>query len=271
MNFLSVVNPWDVPLYYHETLSSTMDEARVRAAQGAPHGTVVVADYQETGRGRAGRSWNAERGKNLFFTVLLRYQDISSFPQALTLRTGLAVSLAIEDYASLLSGAVLVKWPNDVMIDARKVAGILTETDGKTISIGIGVNVAQDAFPDDLVAKAGSILQAVRARSLRGFAPKEVPQAPGGGLDLAADRASLLERILARLHGELSSAVPWRGRLEERLYLKGRPVRFIAGGVDSGRTVDGILAGLGAGGELLIAPEGKTAPEAYVTGELRVY
>ncbi|MDR0760555.1 MAG: biotin--[acetyl-CoA-carboxylase] ligase [Treponema sp.] len=256
MNFLSVVNPWNVPLYYHETLASTMDESRVRAARGAPHGTVVAADYQEAGRGRAGRPWKAERGKNLFFTVLLRYQDISSFPQALTLRTGLAVSLAIEDYAPLLSGAVLVKWPNDIMIDSRKAAGILTETDGKIIYIGIGVNVAQDAFPGDLGAKAGSILQAVRAR---------------GGPDLAADRAALLERILVRLHREISSAVPWRGRLEERLYLKGRPVRFIAGGVDSCRAVYGVLAGIGAGGELLIVPEGKTAPEAYVTGELRVY
>jgi BirA family biotin operon repressor/biotin-[acetyl-CoA-carboxylase] ligase len=233
-----------------------MDESRVRAARGAPHGTVVAADYQEAGRGRAGRPWKAERGKNLFFTVLLRYQDISSFPQALTLRTGLAVSLAIEDYAPLLSGAVLVKWPNDIMIDSRKAAGILTETDGKIIYIGIGVNVAQDAFPGDLGAKAGSILQAVRAR---------------GGPDLAADRAALLERILVRLHREISSAVPWRGRLEERLYLKGRPVRFIAGGVDSCRAVYGVLAGIGAGGELLIVPEGKTAPEAYVTGELRVY
>ncbi|MDR2247426.1 MAG: biotin--[acetyl-CoA-carboxylase] ligase [Treponema sp.] len=256
MDFLSIVNPWNAPLYYHETLTSTMDESRARAARGAPHGTVVAADYQETGRGRAGRPWNAERGKNLFFTVLLRYPDISSFPPALTLRTGLAVSLAIEDYAPLLSGAVLVKWPNDIMIDSRKAAGILTETDGKAVAIGIGVNVAQAAFPGDLGAKAGSILQAVQAR---------------GGPDLAADRAALLERILARLHRELSSAEPWRGSLEERLYLKGKPVRFIAGGADSRRAVDGVLAGIGAGGELLMVPAGGTAPYAYVTGELQVY
>lgn len=256
MSFLPVLNPWNVPLYYHETLSSTMDESRVRAARGAPHGTVVIADYQETGRGRAGRPWKAERGKNLFFTVLLRYPDISSFPEALTLRTGLTVSLAIEDYAPVLSGAVLVKWPNDVMVDSRKVAGILTETDGKTIYIGVGVNVAQDAFPGELGAKAGSILQAARAR---------------GNPELAGGRAALLERILARLYAELSSTSPWRGCLEERLYLKGRQVRFIAGGVDSGRAVEGILAGIGTSGELLIVPEGKTAPETCVTGELRVY
>jgi BirA family biotin operon repressor/biotin-[acetyl-CoA-carboxylase] ligase len=233
-----------------------MDESRRLAARGEPHGTVVVADYQEAGRGRSGRSWKADPGKNLFFTVLLRYPDISSFPLALTLRTGLAVSLAIEGFAPVLSGAVLVKWPNDIMIDSRKIAGILTETDGRIVYIGIGVNVAQIAFPPDIGAKAGSIFQAMRSR---GF-PAPVP-----------DRAVLLERILACLRTELAFAGAWRERLEGRLYMKGQSVRFAAGGTDSLCTVEGVLAGIGAGGELLIIPEGKTVREAYVTGELRVY
>jgi BirA family biotin operon repressor/biotin-[acetyl-CoA-carboxylase] ligase len=234
-----------------------MDESRSLAGRGEPHGTAVIADYQETGRGRAGRPWKADRGKNLFFTVLLRYSDISSFPRALTLRSGLAVSLAIEDFAPVLSGAVLVKWPNDIMIDSRKIAGILTEADGKTVHIGIGVNVAQTAFSGDISAKAGSILLAMRARTFS---------------DPAPGRAVLLERILARLHEELNSGGgSWRDSLEERLYMKDRLVRFAPGGADSGRIVEGVLSGIGAGGELLIIPEGKTAPEAYVTGELRVY
>jgi BirA family biotin operon repressor/biotin-[acetyl-CoA-carboxylase] ligase len=256
MDFLSILNPWKAPIYYHETLSSTMDESRRLAAGGEPHGTVVIADYQEAGRGRTGRLWNADRGKNLFFTVILRYPDIPSFPRALTLRTGLAVSLAVEDFAPILQGAVLVKWPNDIMIDSRKTAGILTETDGKTVYIGIGVNAAQTVFPGDISAKAGSILLALRARKFP---------------DFGLDRAALLERILARLHGELASAGPWRERLEERLYMRDRRVSFIPGGADSGRRVEGVLSGIGTEGELLIIPEGKTASEAYVTGELRVY
>jgi BirA family biotin operon repressor/biotin-[acetyl-CoA-carboxylase] ligase len=256
MCFLSVLNPWNTPLYYHETVSSTMDESRRLAARGEPHGTVVIADYQETGRGRSGRLWKADRGKNLFFTVLLRYSDISSFPRALTLRTGLAVSLAIEDFVPALSGAVLVKWPNDIMIDSRKIAGILVETDGKAVYIGIGVNVAQTAFPADISAKAGSIFRAMRSR---------------GFPDPALERAVLLERILACLCTELAAAGSWRERLERRLYMKGRPVSFAVGGVDSTCVVEGILAGIGVDGELLIIPEGKTAPEAYMTGELRVY
>jgi BirA family biotin operon repressor/biotin-[acetyl-CoA-carboxylase] ligase len=233
-----------------------MDESRRCAAAGASHGTVVIADYQETGRGRTGRPWKAERGKNLFFTVLLRYPDIASFPQVVTLRTGLAVSLAIEDFAPVLSGAVLVKWPNDIMIDSRKAVGILTEADGKTLYIGIGINTAQTSFPQDISAKAGSILQAMQARG--------VPELPGG-------RPALLERILARLHAEISSTRPWRALLEERLYMKGRRIRFIAGSVDSGRVIEGVLEGIGPSGELLLIPAGKTAPEAYVTGELQVY
>ncbi|MDR0376987.1 MAG: biotin--[acetyl-CoA-carboxylase] ligase [Spirochaetaceae bacterium] len=256
MSFLTVSNPWNAPVYYYETVSSTMDAAYRLADQGEPHGTVAAADYQEAGRGRAGRLWNAERGKNLFFTLILRYPDIAAFPRALTLRAGLAVSLAVEDFAPGLAGAVLVKWPNDVMIDARKVAGVLTEAKGGAVFLGIGINVAQIAFPGDISAKAGSILQAVRNR---------------GGPDPAAGRAVLLERILARLQEELASAGPWRERLEERLYLKGRRVRFIAGGADSGRAVDGVLAGIGAGGELLLIPGGGAAPEAWVTGELQAY
>jgi BirA family biotin operon repressor/biotin-[acetyl-CoA-carboxylase] ligase len=234
-----------------------MDESRILAARGEPHGTVVIADYQEAGRGRIGRSWKADRGKNLFFTILLRYPDISAIPQALTLRTGLAVSLAIEDFAPALNDAVRVKWPNDIMIDSRKAVGILTEADGKTVYIGVGVNVAQTAF-GDIETKATSILLALQSRQV-------------AVSDMAAGRATLLERILAFLHRELALAESWKQRLEERLYMKGRPVRFIAGGADSGCVVEGILAGIGNGGELLIIPEGKTVPEAYVTGELPVY
>jgi BirA family biotin operon repressor/biotin-[acetyl-CoA-carboxylase] ligase len=261
MTYSTILNPWNAPVRYYDTVASTMDECRALASRGEGHGTVVVADYQEAGRGRMGRSWKADRGKNLFFTVLLRYPDIPSIPQALTLRTGLAVSLAIEDFAPALKGTVRVKWPNDIMLDSRKAVGILTETDGKTVYIGIGVNAAQTAFPGDIAAKATSILLALQARQSPAAA-EPVPE---------AWRAALLERILAFLHRELISAAPWQRRLEERLYMKGRPVRFIPGGADSLLVVEGVLAGLGEGGELLIVPEGGTAARAYVTGELQVY
>jgi len=263
---LRINNPFNAPVYHEETVSSTMDIVRNLAARNESHGTVITADFQESGRGRFERPWAMERGKNLIFSILLRYGDISLIPQAITLRTGLAVSLAIEDLLPALSGKVKVKWPNDVMIcspearTARKVAGILTESDGKNVYIGVGVNVAQRDFPQALRARAGSLIQAF-------------PQLPENA------RFELLERVLSRLYDEiekppaapLCSTASWRERLTRRLYKKGEQVTFAPGAADSNRLVEGFLSGIGAGGELLIIPNGEKAERAFLTGELRVY
>jgi BirA family biotin operon repressor/biotin-[acetyl-CoA-carboxylase] ligase len=263
MQQLRLSNPFGAPVYHADTVSSTMDEARLLAEQGLPHGTVLTADFQEAGRGRLrNRPWLADRGKNLFFTILLRYPKIEDIPQAITLKTGLAVALAIEDFVPPLAGTVQVKWPNDIMIGSRKVAGILTEGDGARVFIGIGVNVAQTEFPEELRSKAGSIALALGAA--------------GAALSLSAEsRFNLLEKILIRLHAELELTEDypptWRERLTERLYCKDEQVCFIDGAADSGREVTGRLTGIGDGGELLIIPDGETEARAFVTGELRVY
>jgi BirA family biotin operon repressor/biotin-[acetyl-CoA-carboxylase] ligase len=283
-------NPFNAPVYYRETVSSTMDEARYFAARGERHGTVISAGFQETGRGRGrNRSWNADREKNLFFTILLRYAGIDAVPKALTLRTGLAVSLAIEDFAPELKGLVQVKWPNDIMLPkmrppeiqppetpsgvnaAAKTAGILTESAADAgdcaVYIGVGVNLAQTEFPAGLRGRAASILLARRAL-------------PGGGgaASKAAytgeDRFRLLEKILARLHPEIDGgqfSAAWRERLEARLYRRGERVRFFAGAAGTGHLVEGVLSGIGENGELLITADGETESRAFITGELDVY
>jgi BirA family biotin operon repressor/biotin-[acetyl-CoA-carboxylase] ligase len=246
-------------VYHEETLSSTMDAARDLAAAGAPHGTVICADFQEAGRGRTrGRPWLGDRGENLLFTILLRYG--ASIPPALTLRTGLAVSLALEDFVPL-AGRVRIKWPNDVLIllpsGARKAAGILTEAGGGGVFIGIGVNVFQAEFPPELRTRAVSLGRSLRELGLGDLGPEA--------------RFSLLERILVFLHREFEGAAGeggWRPRLEERLYLRGEQVRFMAGPADSGEAEAGRLLGVGPGGELLILPDGQSEPRAFVTGEL---
>ncbi|GHV36124.1 hypothetical protein AGMMS49546_00840 [Spirochaetia bacterium] len=258
MQQLSLSNPFGAPVCHAVTVSSTMDESRRLAEQGLPHGTVICADFQEAGRGRLrNRPWQAERGKNLFFTILLRYPQIEAVPPAITLKTGLAIARAIEDFAPPLAGTVQVKWPNDIMADNRKIAGILTEGDGRQIFIGVGVNVAQTEFPAELRAKAGSIALAM------------------GTVLSAESRFSLLEKILPRLYAELESAksgsVLWRERLTERLYRRGEQVCFVEGAADSGKEVRGVLAGIGEGGELLIVPKGETEARGFVTGELKVY
>jgi BirA family biotin operon repressor/biotin-[acetyl-CoA-carboxylase] ligase len=251
---LSLKNPFGAPVYYRESLGSTMDEGRILAAAGAVSGTVIAAGEQTAGRGRAARPWQSAGG-NLFFTILLRFDDFSALPEALTLRTGLAVSLALEDFVPAL--AVRIKWPNDIMIGRRKAAGILTEAKETALLIGVGVNVGQREFPGELAHKATSI--AIETAAL--------PEASPPGTPL-----SLLELILSRLYGELFGAVSagdWRNRLEERLYMRGQRVRFIDGPAGSQEAVEGALRGIGAGGELLITVNGETRP--FITGELAVY
>ncbi|MDR3248340.1 MAG: biotin--[acetyl-CoA-carboxylase] ligase [Treponema sp.] len=281
MNALGIANPFGAPVYHEETVTSTMDAARRLADGDAPHGTVITADFQEAGRGRGrGRPWNMDRGRNLPFTLLLRYDGFAAVPPALTLRTGLAAALAIEAFAPSLAGLLRIKWPNDLMAPVagqyRKIAGILTEGDGKRVFIGIGVNVAQTAFPDDLRTKAGSIALALGAGGQAADTQAAVALAAES---LAAARFTLLEKILAGIYRELearpgpanSAQESWRARLDERLFMKGQQVSFIPGGPDSGQSVEGTLLGIGLAGEILLLPDGEKNPRSFITGELRVY
>jgi BirA family biotin operon repressor/biotin-[acetyl-CoA-carboxylase] ligase len=267
MKKIPVNNPFSAPVFYLETTPSTMVDARILASREEPHGSVVAAGVQDAGRGRtANRVWRAEKGQSLLFTILLRYPGGASLPPGITLRAGLALSLAIEDFAPPLKGLVQVKWPNDVMIPLPgsgnaafgKAAGILTEGDGENLYIGIGVNVRQKEFPADIRNKAASIALAL-----------------GTAVPVSAPRFRLLEAFLSRFHAELEEPAPrngdWRERLEERLYMKGRRIRFLPGAAGSGKAVEGILRGIGPGGELLIQDRPGTEPEAFVTGELDIY
>jgi len=239
-----------------------MDSARILAAQNEVHGTIICADFQEAGKGRLNRSWVMDRGKNLIFTILLRYGEFSSIVEALTLKAGLAVSLAVEDLYPALSGLVRVKWPNDIMIGSRKAAGILTEGDGKNVFIGIGVNIAQKEFPEEYRGKAVSIVQAL----------PEGSRAPGEDSSGEDSGFALLEKILSRLYEEIEKPnEDWRERLLGRLYKNGETVCFAEGSADSERLIEGTLSGIGPGGELLIIPKGEQKARALITGELKVY
>jgi BirA family transcriptional regulator, biotin operon repressor / biotin---[acetyl-CoA-carboxylase] ligase len=135
-------------LHLRET-GSTNDRARELAAAGAPHGTMVTAGIQTAGRGRQGRTWAAPPGSSLLLSLVLREADA-----LLPLRAGLAVAAVAGEGAK-------VKWPNDVLVDGRKVAGILAEArpqEGWTV-LGIGLNVALDVrvLPPELHEIAGSL------------------------------------------------------------------------------------------------------------------
>jgi BirA family transcriptional regulator, biotin operon repressor / biotin---[acetyl-CoA-carboxylase] ligase len=222
-----ITNPWEgAPIRVVERTSSTMDDAALLARGGCPTGAVVVAGFQEKGRGRVpGRSWVSPAWESLLATVVVRISELSFPLPQLPLRAGVAVALAVEEAAGCL---VEIKWPNDLLVGGKKLAGLLCETRGDAALIGFGVNCAQTRFPPDLSERACSLFQ------LRGCA---VPVFP------------LLAAILARLKTGLSDP-EWRVKLHERLSLRGKLVSVDLLG--SGRTVEGILLEVDEEGRLLL-------------------
>jgi BirA family transcriptional regulator, biotin operon repressor / biotin---[acetyl-CoA-carboxylase] ligase len=130
------------PLRVLQTTSSTNDDAMEWAAQGAPEGAVVVADQQTAGRGRRGRSWWSEPGMGLLFSLVLRPSEPVASLGLLTTALGVACAQGIEVETGLSIG---LKWPNDLMVDDRKLGGILVETRVdetrlEAVVAGVGIN-----------------------------------------------------------------------------------------------------------------------------------
>jgi BirA family biotin operon repressor/biotin-[acetyl-CoA-carboxylase] ligase len=158
--------PWITGIHFFETLESTSQRARQMARDGAPAGTLVVADGQSGGHGRKGRPWFSPPGVNLYFSVVLHPTGVD--PQhipLITLMAGVALCRGLQPL--LGPHRATLKWPNDVLIDGRKVAGILTEmsTTGRRVDyaiLGIGINVNQpvEMWPPDLQSDATSIYAA---------------------------------------------------------------------------------------------------------------
>ncbi len=201
------------PRRHLRRVDSTNLRARELAAVGAPHGTVVTADEQTAGRGRQGRTWVAPAGRALLCSVIVRDP-----PRLLPLAAGIAVADTVGNITGDADRA-RVKWPNDVWLDGRKVAGILVEgrpQEGWAV-IGIGLNVALDEsdFPPELRTTAMTL----------GLGPDAIE--PTLGRLLAA-----LERWVTAPSDEVLAAVRARDAL------LGEPVRW-AGGFGRGGGIDG--------------------------------
>jgi BirA family biotin operon repressor/biotin-[acetyl-CoA-carboxylase] ligase len=129
---------WRADVVLLPVATSTQDEARRLARAGAPAGTVVIAEEQTRGRGRLDRRWVSPPGAGLYFTMLL---ERSLPPGPLPLLAGVAVTEALRH---LGSDRIAAKWPNDVLLDGRKLAGILTEREATALLLGVGANVRLD-------------------------------------------------------------------------------------------------------------------------------
>ncbi len=232
--------------------ASTNDLAKQAAREGAPHGSVWIADAQTAGRGRQGRAWTSPRGENLLVSVLARI----ACPAARLPLLSLAAGLAVRDTAAkvLPRRDVRVKWPNDVVVgvypEQRKLAGILVEATmaGSRVDavvVGIGLNVHTRIFPDEIAEVATSC-------ALEG----------GTALDRAeivADLVAALDRDLAHVAGRGLGLV--RARLERADLLRGQRVRGDAG--------EGIAEGIDDDGRLVVRGDDGSV-KRWSSGEVRL-
>jgi BirA family transcriptional regulator, biotin operon repressor / biotin---[acetyl-CoA-carboxylase] ligase len=140
-------------LHHFDTIDTTMREAAALAAAGAAPGTTVIAEEQTAGQGRHGHTWHSEKGRGLYLSILLHPKQAAA--PTLTMALGLATADAISASTALPCD---LRWPNDVMVNGKKVAGILTQLTESSAIAGIGINVNHDHFPASLSQEATSLL-----------------------------------------------------------------------------------------------------------------
>ena len=146
-------------IYHFFKIDSTNRVALELGHAGEPEGAVVLAEEQTAGRGRAGRTWHSERAAGIYMSLLLRPRLAPVQAPLLTMMAGLSARAAIQDATGL---PLDVKWPNDLMIQGKKIGGILTEMHAEPnqvrfVIVGIGINVNQEKFPGELAALATSL------------------------------------------------------------------------------------------------------------------
>jgi BirA family transcriptional regulator, biotin operon repressor / biotin---[acetyl-CoA-carboxylase] ligase len=210
-----------------DSLDSTnrylLDEAR----RGAPEGVVAIADHQTAGRGRRGRDWVAPPGSSLLVSVLLRPALAPERTQLVSMACGVAMADAVQRVAGFAPG---VKWPNDLVVDDRKLAGILAEAEGGAVVVGVGVNVEWHEFPPELA---------------------EVATACNLEAGHTVDRRELLVAFLRELDRRYARLQDAPTEYRRRLATLGRRVRVERPGDD----LVGRAVGVGEWGELLVEPD----------------
>ena len=214
-------------LVVRESAVSTNDEVRALAVAGEAEGLVLLALTQTGGRGRRGSTWVSTAGDSLAFSILIRPQETKALWPRLALATGLAVAEALETFGP----ATGIKWPNDVWIKGRKIAGILVEAGADFVIVGIGINVNTRCFPAEIADIATSLgLETGLSHSL--------PEV----LSAVIRRFALRHRQIGAEFDEMLDSV------RQRCVLTGRHVSLTV----SGGTRTGTVEGIAPGGELML-------------------
>ena len=242
-------------LHYFDETGSTNIDAKRYAEEGEPHGTTVVANMQSAGRGRRGRLWQSPAGSAIYMTIMLKPQFIPDKASMLTLVMALSVADAIVEATGLSAG---IKWPNDIVVNKKKVCGILTEMNVELdyiqyVVIGVGINVnnnSPEEFPEEIRQTATSLK--IEA-----------------GMQIS--RAALLERVLAHFEKnydiftktlDLSALME---AYDARLLNLNAEVRVL----DPKGEYTGIARGINPTGELLVEKENGEVVPVYA-GEVSV-
>ena len=221
-------------VFLNET-DSTNRKARILAEEGMGHGTLIVADTQTGGKGRRGRTWYSPPGTSLAMSLILKPKLEVSKASMLTLVQAMAVASAIEEICGM---EAQIKWPNDILVNGKKVCGILTEMNLEmmeisSIIIGTGVNVNQEEFPAD-IAEIATSLKIEKKRSL--------------------SRADIIEHICDLFEDYFEKFMESKdlsGMLDEynaRLISRGKIVKVL----DPGKEFTGQALGINAFGELQV-------------------
>ena len=239
-------------VYFYEEIDSTNTQAKRLAEEDAPSGTLVVSDCQVKGKGRRGRVWTSPKGEAIYMTILLRPQIRPDRASMVTLVMGLSVVQAIRNVLGLETS---IKWPNDVVLNRKKLVGILTEMSAQMdyieyLVIGTGINANMTAFSEELKDKATSLRMemgrpvnraALIAESMKCFEKNyEI-------FEKTQDLSGLMEdyqAVLANLN---------------------QPVRVL----EPGHEYSGIARGINEKGELLVEREDGTVTAVY-SGEVSV-
>ena len=244
-------------LYYYDETGSTNTDAKRLAEEGAPHGTVVAADVQTAGKGRRGRSWQTLAGTALSFTLMIRPDFAPDKASMLTLVIALSAAEAVEETIGLRAK---IKWPNDIVVNGKKICGILTEmtmtpemNEIQYVVMGVGINV-NNADPQEFLEEMRDRTTSLRIESGRRI-----------------DRAALLNSLLVRFEANYETFLATvdlsglRERYQSRLQGVGGEVRVL----DPAGEYTGVSQGINDSGELLVVRDNGEKVRVYA-GEVSV-
>ena len=226
-------------IYFHPEIESTNDAALELARAGEPEGTVVIADYQSAGRGRRGQAWTSPPHRNLLMSVILRPATDARGALPVTLVASMSISVVLS---KLLDLEVSVKWPNDVVCEGAKIAGLLAESSASVsgvahvvVGIGINVNARAEDFPASMAYPAASCLTLTGTEWDRAH--------------IAADVLGTIEAYYDRFLRD--GFGPLRSAYEARLLNLGKLVSFER----NGARVAGHVRGVALDGALRVEPD----------------